>query len=137
MGLEVKSAEVKEMYVLLISLEEKVRRLQRVLEPFVKEELYKGRRVEFTDHPYVVKVDGLHEGEPLIMGTGIKVRTIIERLNLGETPEEIVKDFPILTLAQVYDAISYYYDHKEEIDQLIAENEEALWEAKKNESAST
>ena len=75
MELEAKSAEVKEMYILLVGLEEKVRRLQRVLEPFVKEELYKGRRVEFTDHPYVVKVDGLHEGEPLIMGTGICITT--------------------------------------------------------------
>lgn len=102
-----------------------------MLEPLIEEELYKGCKVEFTDHPYVVKVDGLHNGEPIVMGTGIKIKTIIERLNLGQTPEEIVRDYPVLTLAQVYDAISYYYDHKEEIDKLIAENEEALCETLK------
>jgi uncharacterized protein (DUF433 family) len=38
-------------------------------------------------------------------------------LRQGMTPEELVREFPHLTLAQVYDALSYYYDHKEEIDQ--------------------
>lgn len=31
----------------------------------------------------------------------------------GMTPEELVSEFPHLTLAQVYDALSYYYDHKD------------------------
>jgi uncharacterized protein (DUF433 family) len=38
------------------------------------------------------------------------------------TPEELVREFPHLTLAQVYDALSYYYDHKEEIDQEMHAN---------------
>ncbi|MEW5934084.1 MAG: hypothetical protein AB1816_10920 [Bacillota bacterium] len=29
------------------------------------------------------------------------------------TPGELVREFSHLTLAQVYDALSYYYDHKE------------------------
>jgi len=33
MGVEVKGAEVKEMYILLTGLEEKARKLQRMLEP--------------------------------------------------------------------------------------------------------
>jgi uncharacterized protein (DUF433 family) len=32
------------------------------------------------------------------------------------TPEELVREFPHLTLAQVYDALSYYYDHKPDIE---------------------
>jgi len=35
----------------------------------------------------------------------------------GVTPEELVKEFSHLSLAQVYDSLSYYYDHKEEIDE--------------------
>jgi len=38
-------------------------------------------------------------------------------LRKGVTPEELVKEFSHLSLAQVYDALSYYYDHKEEIDE--------------------
>jgi uncharacterized protein (DUF433 family) len=34
----------------------------------------------------------------------------------GMTPEELVAEFPHLTLASVHDALSYYYDHREEID---------------------
>jgi uncharacterized protein (DUF433 family) len=46
------------------------------------------------------------------------------------TPEELVTLFPHLTLAQVYDALSYYYDHKEEIDRDLAESIEEYWKAK-------
>ena len=34
----------------------------------------------------------------------------------------------MLTLAQVYDALSYYYEHQAEIDRSIAQNREALWQ---------
>ena len=42
--------------------------------------------------------------------------------------EELVRTFPHLTLAQVHDALSYYYDHQAEIDKEIQTNlsEDAL-----------
>jgi uncharacterized protein (DUF433 family) len=43
---------------------------------------------------------------------------------MGMTPEEMVRQWNMLTLAQVYDALSYYHDHRGEIDRLIAENRE-------------
>jgi uncharacterized protein (DUF433 family) len=43
------------------------------------------------------------------------------------TPEELVKEFTQLSLPKVYDALSYYYDHQEEIDREIAENTESHW----------
>ena len=46
------------------------------------------------------------------------------------TPEELVRDFPHLTLAQVYDALSYYYDNQPEIEKEIAENTEEYWRAR-------
>ena len=45
-------------------------------------------------------------------------------LRQGLSPEELVKEFPHLTLAQVYDALSYYYDHQEEIERELRENTE-------------
>lgn len=38
---------------------------------------------------------------------------------MGSTPEEIQIKLPHLNLAQIYDALSYYYDHKDEIDRDI------------------
>ncbi len=37
-------------------------------------------------------------------------------LKQGMTPEELVKVFTHLTLSQVYDALSYYYDNKERVE---------------------
>ena len=80
--------------------------------------------VSDTTHPYVVRRDGVHGGRPVIAGTRIPVSTIVERIQLGDTPEDIVRDFPPLTLAQVYDALSYYHEHRQEIDAEIATNKE-------------
>ena len=86
-----------------------------------------------TEHPYIVRIEGVCGGRPIIAGTRISVRTIIERVRLGDSPEQIVENHPPLTLAQVYDALSYYHEHKAEIEAEIAANEEALaWVTKRN-----
>ncbi len=85
-------------------------------------------RVEYpTDHPHIYTNPEMHGGEPTIRDSGIMVRTIVERIKIGQEPLEISRAFPILNLAEIYDALSYYYDHAAEIDQYIRENEEAMW----------
>jgi uncharacterized protein (DUF433 family) len=83
---------------------------------------------EKIDHPYIVSHKDYCGGSPVIKGTKFPVRSVVNYvLRQGLSPEEIVGEFSHLTLAQVYDALSYYYDHKENIDQEIRENwEEAL-----------
>jgi uncharacterized protein (DUF433 family) len=41
----------------------------------------------------------------------------------GIAPETIPVHLPHLTLAQVFDALSYYSDHQEAINQYIAQNQ--------------
>lgn len=56
-------------------------------------------------------------GQPRIAGTRIRVWDIhIFRELHGMSPDEIVEDFPQLTLADVYSALSYYWDHRDEIE---------------------
>ena len=63
--------------------------------------------------------------QAVIKGTRIPVSIIIGYFRIGETPESLVKNIlPHLTLAQVYDALSYYHDHQAEIEQELAENTE-------------
>jgi len=83
-----------------------------------------------TGHPYIIRSSQMHHGEPTIDGSSITVRTVIERTRLGDTPEQIVEAYPVLTLAQVHDALAYYYDHPGEIEEYIQENREALWRMK-------
>lgn len=76
-------------------------------------------------HAYIEVMEKAGGPEAVIRGTRIAVRHIVGYIRLGETPESIVTDIlPSLTLAQVYDALSYYHDHPEEIEQAILENSE-------------
>jgi len=61
--------------------------------------------------------------EPIIEGTRTPVRAIIETWRLGVTPEEIPAHLPHLTLAQVFDALSFYQDNMAEIDGYIERNQ--------------
>ncbi len=89
---------------------------------------YNNKPIEKTDHPHIVKVCGVSSDEPIIMGTRIMVRTIVEQYQLGSQVEEILWDFPQLSSAQVHDALSYYHDHKEEMDRLLEQASYEYWQ---------
>jgi uncharacterized protein (DUF433 family) len=72
--------------------------------------------VQATEHLYVVRGDRILKGEPIIKGTRTPVRAIVETWRMGVAPEEIPTGLPHLTLAQVFDALSYYSDHQDEIE---------------------
>ncbi len=72
-----------------------------------------------TEHPHIVRVPGVLGGEPVIAGSRVGVAFIARLLQAGEEPTEIVAAYPDLPPAAVYDAISYYLDHRHEIDDII------------------
>lgn len=75
-----------------------------------------------TEHPYIESVTTILSGEPVIKNTRTPVRAIVERWKFGETPEEILQNLPHLRLAQIFDALGYYDDHREEIETYIEAN---------------
>ena len=80
-----------------------------------------------TKHPYIVSLKTHCGGSPVIVGTKFPVRSIVFYiLKQGMTPEELIKEFSHLTLPQVYDALSYYYEHREEIDKELSSRESNL-----------
>ncbi len=82
-------------------------------------------------HMHITKDPEIQGGEPVIKGTRFPVRSVVVYiLKNGMLPEELVREFPQLTLASVYDALAYYYDHKEEMDSLINEQKESEWKKK-------
>lgn len=114
-------------------LQKELKRIRQGLEE-VKAELERVARVIEkpvpTEHPHIVRKPEPRGGEPMIRGTALTVRSIVQRVHAGETPEQIVQIFPVLTLTQVYDALSYYHEHPAEIEGYIRENEAALWQTK-------
>lgn len=69
-----------------------------------------------TKHRYIVRNDQILGGEPIVEGTRTPVRAVAELWRPGLQPDEIVRRLPHLTLAQAFDALSYYSDHREEIN---------------------
>jgi uncharacterized protein (DUF433 family) len=56
-------------------------------------------------------------GRPVIAGTGVCVSDlVIAMLFHQRNPDELASDFA-LSLAQVYAALAYYYEHKAEVDE--------------------
>ena len=61
-------------------------------------------------------------GKPVIKGTRIAVWQIAERLKLGDSPDDLLNAYTHLSAAAIYDAISYYLDHQQEVEAEIMEN---------------
>lgn len=54
---------------------------------------------------------------PLISGTTMKVtELVLAQAAYGWSAEELHIQFPHLTLGQIYSALAYYWDHREELD---------------------
>jgi uncharacterized protein (DUF433 family) len=78
--------------------------------------------VTTTRHRYIVTDNRILGGEPIVEGTRTPVRAIVELWRMGLPPEEIPDRLPHLALAQVFDALSYYSDHQDEINGYIEQN---------------
>jgi len=74
--------------------------------------------IERTNHPYIIRDTNIYEGEPIVEGTRTGVRHVILLFQSGKDPEEIAS-IHRLSLAQVYDALSFYYDNDAEIEHYI------------------
>ena len=85
-----------------------------------------------TEHPYVVKVIGVCGGRPIIKGTRTPVQAIVEYYRLGMDTYEILTELPYVTEAQLHDALSYFHDHKEEIEAGIAADHQLIQEHEKD-----
>ncbi|OHB38788.1 MAG: hypothetical protein A2Y09_00820 [Planctomycetes bacterium GWA2_39_15] len=80
-----------------------------------------------TKHPYIISLKTHCGGSPVIAGTKFPVRSVVFYiLKQGMTPEELVKEFLHLTLPQVYDALSYYYENRGKIDKELFMQESDL-----------
>ena len=60
-----------------------------------------------------------------IAGTRVRVQDVVAEHEIhGLTPEQIAREHPQVTLAQVHAALSYYFDHRREIHQQMKRDEE-------------
>ena len=72
-------------------------------------------------YKYLVKIPGVRSGKTIVEGTRIGVHDVVGLIVNGATVDDVVRSFPDLTRAQVYESLAYYEDHRGEIDLLVAE----------------
>ena len=85
-------------------------------------------KLELYVYSHITKIPGVCGGKATIDGRRVRVMNVVVLQQQGETPEQILEAYDFLNLAQIYAALSYYYENPEEIDaQLKADRE---WDAR-------
>lgn len=81
--------------------------------------------------PIITQSPRIHDrgGALRIGGTNVTLETVLWAFQQGSTPEDIVDQFPTLSLADVYEAIGYYLRHRDQIDRYLAAQEQRYREA--------
>jgi uncharacterized protein (DUF433 family) len=76
-----------------------------------------------TPDQHIEATPGVAGGKPRIAGHRITVQDIaVWHERLGKTADEIAAEYD-LTLADVYAALTYYFDHRPDIDRSIEEGD--------------
>ena len=73
-----------------------------------------------TAYRYLINLLGVRGGCTIVEGTRIGVHDAVGLVVNGASVDDVVRSFPDLTRAQVYECLAYYEDHRAEIDALIA-----------------
>src|SRR3989344_9515591 len=73
-----------------------------------------------------IVADKLMSGSPRIAGTRIRVRDIAEKyIVMKDSPAVIAREFEI-SISDVHEALSYYYENAEEIQEEVRKDKEFI-----------
>lgn len=64
---------------------------------------------------YIEQRDGAY----VVVGTRVSLNSVVYAFLDGQSAEAIAQAFPVLTLEQVYGAITYYLAHRDEVDRYL------------------
>ena len=73
-----------------------------------------------TGYRYLVDMIDVRGGNAIVKDTRIGVHDVVGLIVNGSSIDDVVRSFPDLTRAQVYECLAYYEDHRAEIDSLVA-----------------
>jgi uncharacterized protein (DUF433 family) len=83
-------------------------------------------KAKVTSYPHIEKTPGVRAGKACILGTRLSVVDIVISHQQGYTPQELQTLFGSrpLTLAEVFAALAYHYDHPEELEDYLRRSEQ-------------
>src|SRR5262245_50531895 len=80
--------------------------------------------MQSTTSQHIESKPGVCGGKPCIAGTRIRVQDVyVWHEQQGRSVDQIVADFPQLRKADVYAALTYFWDHREEVLKEMADAE--------------
>ncbi len=76
---------------------------------------------------HITKTPGICGGRPCIAGHRIRVQDVVVLHDMrGLAPAEIIDQFPGITIADVYAALAYYHNNRQEIEEEFRKEDQ--WE---------
>jgi uncharacterized protein (DUF433 family) len=85
-------------------------------------------------HHHIEIVAGPTGPKARIAGHRIRVQdVVIWHERMGLSPDEIVDQYPTITLADVHAALAYYWDHHDLVEQWIAAEHDLIMELRRQE----
>lgn len=83
-------------------------------------------------HPHVVVDAAIEQGSPLIKGTRVAVRRLFSWHRQGTTVETLLRRYPQLGPAKIFDALAFAYDNLDVVTADLVREREALAKEKKD-----
>lgn len=78
--------------------------------------------MEILDQHIPLRTD--EQGIVRVGDTRVRFELVIRAYLQGHTPEEIVRQYTTLPLSDVYAAIAYFLQHRDQVDEYLARREE-------------
>lgn len=77
-------------------------------------------------HPHVIVDESIAEGSPVIEGTRVPVRRLFSWHRQGTTVETLLRRYPQLGPARIFDALAFAYDNLDLVTADLVREREAL-----------
>lgn len=79
----------------------------------------------------IISDPAVRGGRPIIAGTTLRVQdVVVAHILKGYSLEEVLRQYPTLSLAQIHAALAFYYEHQSELDAQIDADAQTFKEAK-------
>lgn len=86
---------------------------------------------------YIISDPAICGGKPTIAGSRVRVQDIYLLHELqGMSLDEILEGYPQLSPTQIYSALAYYWDHRDEIDAQMQAADELIKQLKQQQGLS-
>ena len=79
------------------------------------------KRFNFPDTVPLVQ---LENGAVRVRNSRVTLETIVHRMQMGDTAEEINDGFPTVSVSTIKEILAWYFDNKADVDEYIRQGEE-------------